>query len=110
MANDSGRGRAFDFLANGGGLVLSRLAVLSVPLLLGVIGYIGAASWQDLKDGQSKTLDAVVRLQGQSIVNSTQIDGIKSGQRAAWDRFNADEAKIADHEHRISLIEGARAH
>ena len=100
------------FLANGGGAVTFRvLSTALAVLLLALVRYEGEQLMARLDKieaaataGEQKAQMALDRAD----VHAARLDTLDASNIALWSAMHGNSVRLDDHEHRISIIEGAR--
>lgn len=99
--SDSSGGKIKAFVTNGGGTLTYR-AILSVAIL--VIGFFAERTY----DGINKLADEVGAQAKIVAAHDAQISNIVITEQNQWRAIGNNADKLNDHEHRISLLEGAK--
>lgn len=101
--------RAYNFAANGGGTVTYRLLVSAMSVVIvTMIGFM----WDDLRgtlDDIRSTLNAhsasISQITASTAVHEQRLNQDDIARTAMWQSIRANSDKLADHEHRITVLE-----
>lgn len=109
----SAKNGALNFIANGGGAVTFRLLTSAMgALLIVLVGW--GMSWVggrfDKLDGEFDAVNkANAATSARVDVHANRLDHLDASDLSLWNAVHSNGVRIDDHEHRISLIEGAHS-
>lgn len=110
--SDIGNGSVTKFLANGGGAITFRLLATAMgALIIWLVRMEGDQLNERLNRIEaaiSSVNEVAQNASAQSDVNAVRLTTLDGTTAELWHAVNTDAARLDDHEHRISELEGAR--
>jgi hypothetical protein len=110
--SDIGNSNVAKFLANGGGAITFRLLATAMgALIIWLVRMEGEQLNERLNriEAAMSTVSQVAQdASARGDVNAVRLTTLDNANAELWRAINADAARLDDHEHRLSELEGAR--
>lgn len=110
--SDIGNGSVTKFLANGGGAITFRLLATAMGALIIWLVRMEGDQLNERLNRIEAAISSVSQVaqdaSARSDVNGVRLTTLDGNTAELWHTVNANAARLDDHEHRISELEGAR--